>query len=136
VPALSVSEDGGVRKERTPPDIESEDQAAKASTGGPQLSEQRSEGTSAQLGQTRISRTISSPAPPESSVFFRRPSFMNWFAFSRKGYFRRRVSTTLRCAGVLAGTTTSQTWHRYNHNSLPFVPGSAEFPGGLGEALW
>lgn len=87
--------------------------------GGPQPSEVRTEGAAAQPGQTRTSRTISWPAPPGSSVFFSRPSFMNWFTFSRKGYFRRRVSTTFRWAGMLAGTTTLQTWHRYNRDSLP-----------------
>src|SRR6185312_7058066 len=102
---------GGASRGRT------RDQAARARTGGPQSS--AVEGSSKQLGQTRTSRTISEPTPPGSSVVLERPSFMKWWAFSRKGYLRRRVSTTFRWDGVLAGTTTSQTWHRYNRNSLP-----------------
>jgi hypothetical protein len=109
---------GGPATERTRR-FGSEHQAATAQTGGPQPAEESAAGSPEQLGQTTISRTISEPTPPGSSVFFGWPSLRKRFASFRKGYSRRRVSTTFRCAGVLGGTTTPQRWHRYNRDSLP-----------------
>src|SRR3954468_24601750 len=68
----------------------SKNQAATASTGGPQPWKESTVGSSKQLGHTTTSCTISKPTPPGSSFFFRWPSFMKRWAPLRKGYSRRR----------------------------------------------
>src|SRR4051812_5981285 len=64
------------RRPIRPHRLGSKNQAATASTGGPQPSKESTVGSSKQLGHTTTSCTISKPTPPGSSDFFGRPRIL------------------------------------------------------------